>query len=189
MWKIIIVFILFSIIAKFPVLAFHCYLDTQGSLPPEEGKTLLLDKFKVFDCNLMKSKDEKVRFQILLSDFQTFCVLFQPCMMKTDAKSGLITRNCSPVQKPKGCEIDVHGNTFCHLVKIFLQSNISRNNKQTVTVLLMSFSVSVSFRVPKGNLYCPYFCSLASCFAKYLHNEWDCDRIHNFENVFLPRSN
>ena len=74
MWKIIIVFILFSIIAKFPVLAFHCYLDTQGSLPPEEGKTLLLDKFKVFDCNLMKSKDEKVRFQILLSDFQTFCV-------------------------------------------------------------------------------------------------------------------
>ena len=114
MWKIIIVFILFSIIAKFPVLAFHCYLDTQGSLPPEEGKTLLLDKFKVFDCNLMKSKDEKVRFQILLSDFQTFCVLFQPCMMKTDAKSGLIKRNCSPVQKPKGCEIDVHGNTFCY---------------------------------------------------------------------------
>ena len=62
MWKIIIVFILFSIIAKFPVLAFHCYLDTTGSPPPKEGEPLLLDNFKVFDCNLMKSKDAKVRF-------------------------------------------------------------------------------------------------------------------------------
>ena len=37
----------------------------------------------------------------------------------------------------------------------------------------MSFSVSLCFRVPKENLslYCTYFCSLASCFAKYLHNE------------------
>ena len=69
MWKIIIVFILFSIIAKFPVLAFHCYLDTTGSPPPKEGEPLLLDNFKVFDCNLMKSKDAKVRFFLNVFDF------------------------------------------------------------------------------------------------------------------------
>ena len=115
MWKIIIVFILFSIIAKFPVLAFHCYLDTTGSPPPKEGEPLLLDNFKAFDCNLMKSKDAKVRFFQMYLTFSDIDILLQPCMMKTDAKSGLITRNCSPeLQKPEGCEIDVHGNTFCY---------------------------------------------------------------------------
>ena len=75
MWKIIIVFILFSIIAKFPVLAFHCYLDTTGSPPPKEGEPLLLDNFKVFDCNLMKSKDAKVRFEMYLYVFDFFQIL------------------------------------------------------------------------------------------------------------------
>jgi hypothetical protein len=45
---------------------------------------------------------------------------FQPCLTKTDAKSGLVTRNCSPVKAlisihdHNGCHKDVHGNKFCY---------------------------------------------------------------------------
>ena len=122
MLKIIIVFILFSIIAKFP-LAFHCYLDTKGILPPTQGEPVLLEHFKTFDCNLMKSQDPKVIFGITICILSKRWPFLQPCMTKQDAKSGLITRNCSPFQKSaSGCEKDKHGNTLCYCFADFCNS-------------------------------------------------------------------
>ena len=140
MLKIIIVFILFSIIAKFP-LAFHCYLDTKGILPPPKGEPVLLDHFKTFDCNLMKSKDEKVSFEIQLCTLHKVWPFLQPCMTKQDAKSGLITRNCSPFQKStSGCEKDKHGNTLCYCFADFCNSS-KKSYAYSICIYLISVFV------------------------------------------------
>ena len=38
-----------------------CYLDTNGSYPPKVGEPLITDDFKVFNCNIRKQSEEKVR--------------------------------------------------------------------------------------------------------------------------------
>ena len=73
MWKIIIVFVLVSIIAKSHGL--KCYLDTVGT--PQESKVSVAVKvngsnFKVFDCNIMKqSSSERVRSRETLVENMT----------------------------------------------------------------------------------------------------------------------
>ena len=59
MWKIIIVFVLVSIIAKSHGL--KCYLDTVGTPQQSQVSPTALavkvkdSKFNVFDCNIMKT--------------------------------------------------------------------------------------------------------------------------------------
>ena len=44
----------------FSCKALECYLDGKG-LPQQEGQVLVTDSFKVFECNLMKQAEEKVK--------------------------------------------------------------------------------------------------------------------------------
>ena len=50
-------------------------------------------------------------------------------MTKTDAQTGLVTRNCSPVKKDSAtCEKDVHNNDLCYCFEDLCNSSNKLTN-------------------------------------------------------------